>query len=109
MNADGSGETPLTTSPGNDGEPAWSPDGTKIVFRSTRSPAGLYTMNADGSDQAFLTQSQTGGDWQPLPVSAAKNRSKACKEERERLGEAEFTDRYGGGANAHGRCVSGSR
>ncbi len=45
INADGTGETPLTSS--GDATPSWSPDGTKIAFRR----GGIYTMNADGTNQ----------------------------------------------------------
>ena len=36
MNADGSGQTRLTNIPGFDGEPVWSPDGSRIAFSSDR-------------------------------------------------------------------------
>lgn len=37
--------------------PAWSPDGTRLVFRSNRDgDIALYTMRADGSDQGRLTK-----------------------------------------------------
>src|SRR5581483_4213871 len=36
MNADGTGQSRLTTDAGNDAGPAWSPDGTKIAFTSNR-------------------------------------------------------------------------
>jgi len=57
--------------------PSWSPDGTKIVF-SVRSPggpsqvAGIYTVNADGSDLARLTNNGLGDtqpDWGTHPAS----------------------------------------
>ena len=36
MNADGSGQTNCTNNPAYDFNPAWSPDGTKIVWHSRR-------------------------------------------------------------------------
>jgi hypothetical protein len=50
VNADGSGRTRLTSC-GEDTDPAWSPDGTRIAF--VRSHV-LYVMNADGSGQRRL-------------------------------------------------------
>jgi hypothetical protein len=29
-----------------------------------------------------------------------------CKAERDHLGDAAFREKYGGGANEHGKCVS---
>jgi Tol biopolymer transport system component len=64
MNPDGSNRIRLTTSEGDDNDPAWSPDGTKIAFSSTRDgggpammgvPAEIYVMNADGSNPTRLT------------------------------------------------------
>jgi Tol biopolymer transport system component len=59
MNADGSGQTRLTLNAAADTEPAWSPDGSKIAFVSTRDSAvgrsDVYVMNADGSGQTRLT------------------------------------------------------
>jgi Tol biopolymer transport system component len=58
MNSDGTGARRLTVNPGADQMPAWSPDGTRIVWASVRpgSPAReLWIMNADGTDQRRLT------------------------------------------------------
>ncbi len=46
----------LTDSPGYDAEPTLSPDGSKIVFTSTRSgDLELYTMDVDGSNVVQVT------------------------------------------------------
>jgi Tol biopolymer transport system component len=50
VNVDGSGFQRLTSTPDNDYNPSWSPDGKKILF--SRGEAGvndIYVMNADGS------------------------------------------------------------
>jgi TolB protein len=57
MNADGSGTRKLTHNAGYNAEPAWSPDGRKIAFSSTRDGnREIYVMNADGSNQRNLTR-----------------------------------------------------
>jgi Tol biopolymer transport system component len=56
MDPDGSNLQNLTQSQGDDREPAWSPDGTKIAFSSNRDGNWeIYVMNADGSGQTRLT------------------------------------------------------
>ena len=58
MNADGSapGE-PSRTSPRDDYQPDWSPDGSKIAFFGTAAAGNyeIYVMNADGTNQTDLT------------------------------------------------------
>src|SRR5688500_4547137 len=50
VNTDGSDVRRLTTSPGDDGEPAWSTTG-RIAFTSARDGNNeIYSMNADGAD-----------------------------------------------------------
>lgn len=78
MHADGSHRRQLTQSgAGSDFDPSWSPDGRRIVFRTSRGrhlpdPAGLgldgiFVVNADGSGQTPI-HPRTGGlfpDWSP--------------------------------------------
>jgi len=73
MNADGSGQTRITTNVFLDNEPAWSPDGTSIVLTSDEGDAEglgeIVRIAADGSGRTNLTQTPTvddlGPDWQP--------------------------------------------
>jgi Tol biopolymer transport system component len=66
MNPDGTGITNLTKTSGFDDEPAWSPDGLKIAWRTNRAnnDAEVFVMNADGSNQAQLTN-HAGVDDEP--------------------------------------------
>jgi Tol biopolymer transport system component len=94
----------------------WSPDGTKIAFTWAKfnvSAGVLQTdlgvMNADGSNPRRITPDGFLPDWQPIPGpqrSDYKNAAQFCKADREFLGDASFTQKYGGDANAYGKCVS---
>src|SRR6267378_2701777 len=67
MGEDGSGVTQLTQPAiSHDDDPVWSPDGTRIAFRSTReSPYyDIYVMNADGTGVTQLTNAP-GSDITP--------------------------------------------
>ena len=82
MNADGSGERNLTRTPASDWWPAWSPDGRKIVFVSSRGLggaswpkrwwSGIYLMNADGSGLQTLVR-HTGKE--PAPAWSPDGRA----------------------------------
>ena len=73
MNADGTGQTRLTSSPEADFSPSWSPDGQKIAFASARDGNGeIYVMNigdalqgTDGSEPTRLTN-KAGDDFDPI-------------------------------------------
>lgn len=70
MHADGSNQTNITNNPARDILPAWSPDGTRIAFISTRinDKPHVFTMNPDGSDVTQLADGTGFGfffEWSP--------------------------------------------
>jgi Tol biopolymer transport system component len=71
MSADGSQPVQLTSNGLDDEDPAWSPDGFRIVFQRDFDPIegevdhDLYTMKADGTDQRNLTNSPGVQDSEP--------------------------------------------
>lgn len=57
VNADGSGLTNVTTSPGADFFAGWSPDGSRILFTTDRDGnREIYVASADGSGATNLTE-----------------------------------------------------
>ena len=71
MNADGEGETRVTTEEGvHDGSPSWSPDGSMIAFSSNREGfSDIWVVNSDGTGLRRLTDlSQKGVDYAGLPA-----------------------------------------
>ncbi len=80
MRRDGSIDASLTSDPSDDRQAVWSPSGDRIAFLSDRhlpppttGPPfpprfpGIWSMDADGSDQQLLVFIAFGFDWQPLP------------------------------------------
>ena len=70
IGADGSGLVQLTSDAADDSLPAYSPDGTQIVFISYRTGVGqVWLMNVDGSDEHQLTfdavEKDQVPDWSP--------------------------------------------
>jgi Tol biopolymer transport system component len=70
INPDGTDERILTDLPTRDGDPSWSPDGTKIAFESFRDDGSeVYVMNADGTGVTRLTfngpPEDRGTNWSP--------------------------------------------
>ena len=58
MRADGSGQKRLTSTPGYDGGPFFTPDGKRIVWREFDEKgliADIWTMNPDGSEKKQIT------------------------------------------------------
>ena len=73
MRADGSAPTNLTNNPAGDYSPAWSPDGSKIAFMSTRDGSfEIYVMNADGSNVTRLTNNTAIDDFPSWSHSGTK-------------------------------------
>jgi Tol biopolymer transport system component len=64
-NADGTGGVGLTSFPPNASDPAWSPDGTKIVYVTNSSSADIYVMNANGTNQTNLSNTMSANELNP--------------------------------------------
>ena len=62
----GKNATPLTpNTPTNESEPAFSPNGERIAFRSTREPAGVYVMEASGENVRLVVADCRHPSWSP--------------------------------------------
>ena len=57
---------PLTpNTPSDETEPAYSPDGERIAFYSTRQPAGIYVMERTGENVRLVTDNCHHPSWSP--------------------------------------------
>ena len=102
MNADGSGARTLTHNALQNAEPAWSPDGRKIAFRSTRNGnRDIYVMNADGSGKRNLTRNAA---WDSRPSWSPDGRKIAFVSNRDGRLEAHVMNADGSGQ----RSLAGS-
>ena len=64
MDADGRNLRRLTTDPRNDGDPAWTPDGQRVVYTSTRGTGTqIAVVSLDGSE--VVLTSAAGGNHSP--------------------------------------------
>jgi serine/threonine protein kinase/Tol biopolymer transport system component len=73
INVDGTGLRPLTTVPGSDFDPAWSPDGKRIAFTSLRDGTrDIYVLTLESGNVTRLTtveqpvQENSQPSWSPF-------------------------------------------
>jgi len=71
MQPDGTGVVQVTTDPGRDFNPRWSPDGTRIAFSSNRDgDFDIWVANADGSNPVQVVDTDGGvGEFVPTWTS----------------------------------------
>jgi Tol biopolymer transport system component len=111
VNADGTGDTQVFGDR-RQMTPAWSPDGDYLVF--SKVPFGLFLLELATGRETEIPNPPDGvrdypPDWQPIPApgrSDYKTATQFCKAERDFLGDSAFRQKYGGGVNAYGKCVS---
>ena len=75
MNRDGSGISYLTVDNAEHENPAWSPDGSHVVFEVGDTKHDIATINRDGTGLINLTNSEDFDDiqpdWQPIFVASS--------------------------------------
>ena len=76
MDVDGTNLRRLTTDPGTEGEPAWTPDGSRLIYTATGRGAQpqLHVLRPDGRPPQALTADPGG---QHSPTVSAEGRSLA--------------------------------
>ena len=113
--ADATGQRRLTRNRGDDAEPAWSSDGSRILFSSTRNfPAReegreLYTVTPEGGCVTWLTNgtpASAAGDWQPAGGQVADAGGCGAVGRRPRV-ETRVASRHGAPALWLGRSFRG--
>ena len=97
MDLDGSDRVQVTSDPGIDLQPTWSPDGTRLLFSSNRGGSGnLYVMDDDGGNVAQVTRGSgrtqfCDPSWArsavPIAAAAPSPRGDATDPRRLELGE----------------------
>jgi len=67
MAADGTGQRPLTSAGFFDQDPAWSPDGSQLAFKSNRGGDGdsIWIVGAGGGQPRELPRGDSAGDQAP--------------------------------------------
>ena len=65
MQADGSGQHPLTNTSGKDENPDFSPDGSKIAFDRCASDCDIYTIAPDGTGLTNITNTPSTYETDP--------------------------------------------
>jgi dipeptidyl aminopeptidase/acylaminoacyl peptidase len=73
MDADGTDLRRISSGPGADGDPAWTPDGRRLIFTSARSGSSqIYSIAVDGTDLHPLT---TAGGGNSAPTVSPDGRT----------------------------------
>ena len=112
MNADGGGRTHVDTFV-LDGDPAWSPDGTKLAFARNYpgGSGGIWVMSADGSDKAQVSDNPFGQDdadpaWSPDGTKLAFTRYVGPERSRPTSAEIHVVNADGSGERSLTRTAA---
>jgi Tol biopolymer transport system component len=85
ISPDGTKARPVLQLPGDQTAPAWSPDGSQIVFQSDHEGSrDIYVMNSDGSNMTALTTTPEVDEGQPAwwgPVETMTSQAEVCAPE----------------------------